>query len=479
MISSHLTWWSRLRRRPAAALIAMGVISEAVYLVYVLLFPLRVYGYASRPYDMEQIARERPWMGTIWVLGLILLFGLYFVALRLIEARRMPLWPVLGFSLAFGLTLIWLYPVTATDLFQYVMRARVQVVHQANPMTVPPGRFPDDPLLPFVGEWKEILSPYGPAWELSAGAVAALGLTTAVSGALAYKLVALLAYWVCLAALLRGTGSDPRALLFFAWNPLVLLEGLGNGHNDLVMLGWLLLALVFWKNLNNWFIATAALSVAVLTKASAAMIAPLLLLAVLREQPSWGRRGLVLAGMAAVGAGLALLAYLPFWPPWDSIACVLDEMSKRYTYTIAATLRMGLREILPPRIAWDVPRATGQLLFLGVFGWCLAQVWRKRLDLASAGFLTYFTYLVTGPSYRIWYPLWLVPLAALNLTRAVRLRTLLFCLTSEFSIVFFYYIWRWYWPEASWLQIHLVTIPWQFGLPLMLPIVLRQRIGSR
>jgi len=292
---------------------------------------------------------------------------------------------------------------------------------------------------------------------------------------LAYKVVALLAYLVCIAALFRGTHGDPHALLFFAWNPLVLLQGLGNGHNDLVMLAWLLLALVFWQRSGNWLLATAALSIAVLTKASAAVMAPLLVVAVLRAQPTWRRRGMAFAGMAAVGIGLTLLAYLLFWPPWESIAGVLDEMSARYTYTVAATLRMGLRELISPRVAWDVPRSIGQLLFLAIFGWSLFQVWRRRLDLASAGFLVFFTYLVTGASYRIWYPMWLAPLAALRLVPATRSRTYLFCLTSEFSILFFYYVWRWYWPSASWLQIHLLTVPWQFGLPLLLPIFLRRR----
>jgi hypothetical protein len=469
---------SRIRQRPALTLIAVGFVSEAVYLAYVLLFPLTVYGYASRPYDMEQIARDRHWMGAVWVVGLLFLFAGYLVTIRVIERNSVSLWLILSFSLVFGVTLIWLYPVTATDLFQYVMRARVQVVYDANPMTVPPGRFPDDPLLPFLGEWKNVLSPYGPAWELLAGAVASLGFTGAVSGALAYKVVALLAYVVCMAALFWGREGDLSALLFFAWNPLVLLQGLGNGHNDLLMLAWLLLALVFWDRRGNWFLATAALSLAVLTKASAAVMAPLLLVAVLRAQPTWGRRGVVFAGMAAVGLGLTLLAYLLFWPPWQSIAGVLDEISTRYTYTIAATLRMGLRELISPRVAWNVPRFTGQLLFLAIFGWSLIQVWRRRLDLASAGFLVYFTYLVAGASYRIWYPIWLVPLAALRLVPATRSRTYLFCLTSEFSIVFFYYVWRWYWPAASWLQIHLITVIWQFGLPLLLPIWLRQRMES-
>jgi len=42
---------------------------------------------------------------------------------------------------------------------------------------------------------------------------------------------------------------------------------------------------------------------------------------------------------------------------------VLDEISKRYTYTIAATLRMGLRELLPPQVAWDARARPGSFSF--------------------------------------------------------------------------------------------------------------------
>jgi len=484
---SSSTVLERLRRRPALTLVALGLASELVYLGYVALFPLLKYGYAARPYDMQQIAGDRYWVGASWLVGLLALYGGFGLAVAIVDRQKLSRRVILGFGLVFGLTLIWLYPVTATDLFQYVLRARVWVVHGANPMTVPPAAFASEPLLPFAGEWKDIVSPYGPGWELLAAGVARLGFDGAVSGALAYKTVALVGYLACLWLLDRATRreSEPdgngRSLLLFAWNPLVLVQGVGNGHNDVVMLAWMLLAMVIWQRQSNqkgtagWLAASLVMGLAVLTKASAALMAILLAADILRAQTAWRRRVLTLVGMGGAVAVLALLAYLPFWPPWQSIAGVLDEMSRRYTYTIAAMLRLWLREFLSPAVAWDVPRATGQLVLLAVLVWTIARVWRKRLDLASAGFLVYFAYLVTGASYRIWYPLWLAPLAALSLSAAVRWRTILICFTSELSLVFFYFVWRWWWPEASWLQMHLMVVPWQFGIPLLLPILLRQQ----
>ena len=467
-------------QRLGHSLFYFGVACELIYLVYILLYPLTVYGHADRPFDLEQLSRSRPWMALVYTVGLAALFLIFWEALRVTRQVRVSLWLVMGFGLLFGFTLIWLYPVTATDLFQYVLRARVRVVYGANPMITPPSTFPNDPLLPFAGEWGNALSPYGPAWELLAEGIAWLGPRNAVSGALAYKCIALVAYLACTGLLAWGARGDAHALLFFAWNPLVLLQGLGNGHNDILMLAWALLALLVWERKRLWVPAVAAMALAVLTKASAALLAPLLMVVVLRAQKGWGRRIGVLAGAGALAAGLFLLAYLPFWPPWESLRGVVAEFSNRYTYTIAALLRMLLRLITSDSIAREIPRTAGRLIMAGVYVWTLVRLWRGRVQLAEAGFIAYFVYLLTGTSYRIWYPLWLAPLAALALTPRNRLRVFFFSLTSEFSILTIYLLWRWvlsrFVPADSyWLFIHLITVPWQYGLPLFLPLILRPR----
>lgn len=459
-------------------LVLLALLSEAVYLSFSLLYPLPVHGAAGRPFDLEQLSRNRPWAAGVYVLGVLALFAAFWVALRIVGEGRSTCRLVVVAGLLFAVTLIWLYPVTATDLFQYVLRARVRVVHGANPMTVPPSAFPADPLLPFAGEWADTLSPYGPAWELLAEGIAWLGPRDAVGGALAYKGLALLAYAACLALVGWGTGGDTRAMLFVAWNPLVLLEGAGNGHNDLLMLTWALLALVVWERTGRWVPAVAALTLAVLTKVAAVLLAPLLLVAVLRDRPTWRQRIGVLLGAGLLAVVIALLAYLPFWPPWESLAGVVDELSHRYTYTIAALLRLALREFVSPPLARAVPRAAGLTVFVLVYLRALARLAGRKTGLPEAAFLVTFTFLFTSTSYRIWYPLWLVPLAALHLKRRTELRTLLFCLTSELSTLMYYLLWRWglngqILPRADWLLMHAITVPWQYGLPLLLPLLVR------
>lgn len=477
--------------RSRYTLILIGSTSALLYLVLVLLAPLPQWGSLGTPTDLGGITRPEPWKAVVWVSTVVVLFGLYGAAFYRVGKVPLPPGWVVGFGLVFGLILIWLYPVTATDLFQYVMRARVGAVHGANPLAVPPSTFPNDPLLPFTGVWRDSVSPYGPAWEVLAGSVARLGFTGAVSGALAYKGVAFLAYAVCivLLAVAQRSPAQPygngRALLFFAWNPLVLIQGIGNGHNDLVMLAWLLLGLVVGLpavhrvrpaaggRSGAWAFAAAALSLSVLTKAAAVLLVPLWWVATLRDQPTRTRRVGVTVGAAAIAVGMTLLVFVPFWPPWQNIGGLQAELANNYLFTITGTLRIGLETVLHENVLWPSLRLTGQVLFGVLFIWLLRQVWRGRLDVASAGFLAFFAYLVTGGNFRLWYPMWLVPLAALSPAPAAHHRTVLFCLVTELSVVILYFAWQWLVPGTNLLALHLVLIPWQFGVPLLLPLVWR------
>ena len=109
----------------------------------------------------------------------------------------------------------------------------------------------------------------------------------------------------------------------------------------------------------------------------------------------------------------------------------------------------------------------------------------RKLTLITASFLAYFGQLMLGPTFRIWYPMWLIPLAALFLTPATFWRTFLFGLTSELSIINYFVVWRWwlqYLPWAKlglstklyyWPVMHTLTVPWLFGIPLFGPIVIK------
>lgn len=483
-------------------LVLIGLGTQLIYVVYIVAFPLLPNIEPNKAAaDLEILMRGGyRWFAPVYVAGMLLLYYLFWLAVKTVSAapnqQRLKL-PVLAFGLLFGFTLTWLYPITAIDVFVYAIQGRVWTVHGANAMLVPPNQFPDDPYLPLAGEFAGQLSVYGPLWELLVQIPLRLGAVEMGPAVVSLKLMMLLFFAACALligwfAVFRPAGASNKmslvGLTFFAWNPLVLMQMPGNGHNDMVFMTLLVLGIVLWQR-RLWWAAALALALAVTAKLAALLLLPLFGLALLRPGPenpaSWrGRLGQA-AAAGLIALATILLLYLMIGPLPQVFQGALRTLSGR-GFTIAANVRVILREIIPRPVAETLPHNTARIIFILFYLWCLVQLWRNRLDLVSAGFLAYFSQIILAPNFRIWYPAWLVPLAALQLTPATLRRTLLFGLAAELSLVNYFVVWRWWLRDLAWgktgplsqywdyrLVMYSLTVPWLFGLPLFGPIVLR------
>ncbi len=213
---------------------------------------------------------------------------------------------------------------------------------------------------------------------------------------------------------------------------------------------------------------------------------PLFGVLLLRSETTWRQRIMKGLGAALIGLVIAYLLYSTLGSISEAIQGVSAMLTTRRGFAIASGLRMVLREIIPRDVAETLPRTTGRYIFLFFYAWLLVQLWRNKLDLVTAGFLAYFSQLMLGRTFRIWYPTWLVPLAALYLTPATFWRTLLFGLTAELSMMNYFVVWRWWLRDLPWGKLgplspywnywtimHTLTVPWVFGIPLFGPILMR------
>ncbi len=549
----------------------IGLATQLIYVSYIVAFPLISNTQKGGPAaDLEILMRGYRWFAPIYTIGIFLLYFLFWQALQSVSrltfdsskqsspsATRFTPHTVklfiLGFGLLFGFTLVWLYPITANDLFRYVLRGRVWAVYGESPMLSPPNHFPNDPYIAFAGEFGQWVSGYGPLWEIIVQIPLRLfGATDMVPGSVSLKLLVLLAYLAC--AVIIGwlavpetfprltfsaakTASLPPthpsasliALTFFAWNPLILIQGPGNGHNDMVFMALMVLGLVLWQR-KLWWAATLALTLATLAKITGLLLLPFFAIVLLKSESAWRQRlfrALSAGLIVVVTAYLVYRALGPLAPvfqdAWNVLTTRLNVVFKvsptlsgfwlwlthwlgfaplnsdtppglgsmltaRRGFAIASGLRMVLREILPRDAGEPIARNTASYIFIIFYVWLMVQLWRKKLTLITAGFLAYFSQLMLGATFRIWYPMWLIPLAALNLTPFIFWSTFLFSLTSELSIINYFVVWRWWlnnwtWGKTGplskywsyWTMMHLLTIPWLFGIPLFGPILLRWR----
>ncbi len=495
---------------PLVKLILIGLVMQIIYVAYIVAFPLISNTQAGGPAaDLEILMRGFRWFAPVYTAGIFLLYYLFWQAMRLVWSLDKPQatphpplsalltykFLILSFGLLFGFTLVWLYPITANDLFRYVLRGRIWAVYGASPMLTPPNAFPNDPYAAFAGEFGDWVSGYGPLWEILVQVPLRLGATDMVPGAISLKLMVLLFYLA--GAVLLGwfapfkTGSSLAALTFFAWNPLILMQGPGNGHNDLVFMALMILGFILWQR-RLWWAAVLALTLSALAKASALLIIPLFGVVLLRDEPTWSRRILKAALAGLIGLATAYLVYSALGPVLETLTGVSDMLTTRRGFAIASGVRMVLREIIPWDVAEALPRTTARYIFILFYIWLLLQLWRNKLDLVSAGFLAYFSQLMLGRTFRIWYPMWLIPLAAFQLTPATFWRTALFGLTAELSIINYFVVWRWWLRDLPWDSIlglrhnlyywtvmHVLTVPWLFGIPLFGPILMKWRQARR
>ena len=171
----------------------------------------------------------------------------------------------------------------SADVAAYVMYGRVAALHHANPMTVAPDSFSQDPFLPLMADtYRDSVSVYGPAWNLMSEALTRLAESLGGDHAtyvLLYRSVCLIGFLGSVVAVwtLAGRwlpGRRVPATLLYAWAPLTLIE-VSAIHNDFVMLGLVGLALVLAdRRHSGWAVAT--LTLAALVKWIA--VVPLLLL---------------------------------------------------------------------------------------------------------------------------------------------------------------------------------------------------------
>jgi len=311
---SAMRFVGETRRHKAGALLALAVAAIFTALIYWFFFT-HSYNlldlYRLPGYTLQR--RSQADSGARWWLALAFLIqgGLYWAGWRLtrwVDGRAA--WAiVLGGGLLSGAALLLMYPFGAADIFDYAMHGRILALHGGNPYYDTAQRYSQDPLFAYVG-WKNYPTTYGPLWVLLSAAVARLAGDGVVANVLALKLLSggcAVVGTALVADTLRRMAPE-RALagvLLFAWNPIILYETFGNGHNDMAMLVWVLAAVALLAR-RHYVLAVLGLVAGALVKFIPLLLLPAAALIALRDLPGvWAR--LRFALLIAVEAADALI----------------------------------------------------------------------------------------------------------------------------------------------------------------------------
>lgn len=483
---------------PERLVLGAGLCSVIIYLGFVLAFPIT--SWWSHPHapsnpdvinDMGRITGYSPLAAIAFISAILLLFACQFFALTAtasitqVGTPRTRLeafvrYAVFAGPLIFGLIMVWMQPVTTTDLYGYVARGYLYTHLHLNPMTH------GAQLLPGGLQVNRPASPYGPVWLIVTALVSLVSGENLLLNMLIYKFIGLATVGVALWLvdfLARSLYPERRMRIYvlFGWSPLLIFESVGNAHNDILMVVCVLGA--FALMLRNYARGAFALLVlGALVKYVSAIFVPLWLVYELRHliprtAPTrtaltaaahtggstgvavrgsrrivtashalvmkWvhsaaaaarkaDRRaiGWLLAQSALIGIILVAVAYAPFWEGFNTFTGLGQQIRPRYYNSSLVGFFSGpVQAILSPGKyeAFDKTVRLVVYVFFAIYTYLQAyRLWQHGANatirdvITAAAKITCAALLLITFWFQPWYVIWLVPLAALAAEPYVR-----------------------------------------------------------
>ena len=257
-------------------------------------------------------ALTRMWLFMFLVVALTLMWLAAIYVVRKDSSRGTAL-IIGGAFLLFALLFLFGPTFQSKDVFSYIFHGRAMSVYHSNPYLLIPHARTGDVFYPLIG-WKYNASVYGPVYNFISYAITRVAGNSVSANVLGFKMLAFLAYAACLPLVYWLTkrvtpGKENMALAITAWCPILVMHVLGAGHNDPVMVAFLLAGYLLYRK--GYLLTGIALVVlgAMVKITGALALAPMLVMYV-RD-----KRGAPLKRAAAAGGvvvGLSLLVYLPF-----------------------------------------------------------------------------------------------------------------------------------------------------------------------
>ena len=161
------------------------------------------------------------------------------------------------------------------------------------------------------------------------------------------------------------------------WNPVVLYETWGNGHNDIAMIFWVLVTAIF-INKKRYTLGTLSLVMGALVKFIPVLLIPAVMLVGYRSLENFRSRLWFILRTSLAALLITILAYLPFWNGFASLS--IGRRMTMFTTSIPAVMV----RVLKPAIGWSEAARVVSLVALSLLAiFTLIQTFRAQKDRKS------------------------------------------------------------------------------------------------
>ena len=219
---------------------------------------------------MQQLGYyNRPAASLVYILLMTSAFIVFCYSLYLAKKGQITLTFLIRISLITSLILVFSYPFLSSDIFNYMFDAKIITFYNLSPYTHKALDFPSDDWIRFM-RWTHRYSPYGPIWLLLTTIPSVLSFNKFILDLILFKFLLTIFNLFNIFLIYKISTGIKRintilATTFYALNPLFLIEGIANGHNDVLVATFTLITILLIQK-EKWLKSFLALILGALIK---------------------------------------------------------------------------------------------------------------------------------------------------------------------------------------------------------------------
>ena len=217
-------------------------------------------------------------LATVFYISLVVIFFIFYgIFLWLSIRKKIHAKDVIGLTVITVMVLFFSYPVMLSyDILNYIATSKVLFFYRENPYVIMPIEIAGDSLFSFMHAANKVAL-YGPFWVLIAGIPHFLGFGNLLLTLFSFKIFIAI-FYLGTAFLIWKMSKNIIPVILFSLNPLIIIETLVSGHNDIVMI-FLTLLSFFFLTKKKVFFAVLFFILSILIKYSTILLIPVFLYA--------------------------------------------------------------------------------------------------------------------------------------------------------------------------------------------------------
>ncbi len=358
---------------------------------------------------------------------------------------------VAKFILIISTIFFMMLPFTSTDIFYYMATGRSEAKYGVNPYYTSVAQLmqneeykeeasTDEILKKMPQVWKKTTIVYGPVWPLICKILSMISMGNLSFSLFIYKLFNLTLHLLNCYLIYKISNKKKIFALIYGLNPMVLLEGIVNVHNDMLSIFFILAALFFFIKKKKIVPAIILLSVATAVKYYAILLVPFLVIYYYRKEKI-SKRILYSLGLAIIFVAVLIVCYLFYMQDLDVLKGIAVQQGK---YAGSIFLIMFLN--ISPKFA-NLATKGFTLAFIVIYLYNIIKLLFTKKEISLTKNMRIYNSLLilfifgTITNLHSWYIMWILPTIPwqtsktikniINITTASQIAYWIFFLFSE------------------------------------------------